>query len=272
MALPSDYAARLEFCISTAQRAGEIVKAARLNGFEQRYKDGIELVSSTDEASDRFIREEIRRHYPDDGILSEEGDSAASPSVLTDPVWVVDPIDGTVNFVHGQDCVAIAIAYSEDGIVRLGAVHAPFRGETFSAILGHGAFRNGEPIRVSNTIRLRDALIGTGFPHDRSHLTALMPNLFKVLINCQDVRRLGSPALDICFVADGRLDGFYEGYLHPWDIAAAALIAREAGGTWGNLGPVPSDTPSDLYGRDVVVTTPAIFDLLSSLLREDKSA
>jgi myo-inositol-1(or 4)-monophosphatase len=270
MALPSDYAVRLQFCISTAQRAGEIIQAARLDGLiEQRYKDGIELVSTTDEAADRFIREEIRRHYPNDAILSEEGDSAGNPNILTGSVWIVDPIDGTVNFVHGQDCVAVAIAYSEAGLVRLGAVHAPFRGETFSAICEHGAFRNGQAIRVSSTTRLRDALIGTGFPHDRRNVEWLMPKLSRVLINCQDVRRLGSPALDICFVADGRLDGFYEGHLHPWDIAAAALIAREAGATWGHLGAVPGETPSDLYGRDVVATTPAIFDSLTDILRDD---
>jgi myo-inositol-1(or 4)-monophosphatase len=258
----------LAFSVATAQQAGELIREARAAGdFARRYKHGIELVSSTDEASDRLIRAEIRRRYPEHAILSEEAEDARRPELLDGPLWVVDPIDGTVNFVHGQDCVAVAVAYAERGVVEVGVVFAPFRGETFSAIRGRGAWRNGMPIHASGATRLRDALIGTGFPHDRSDLSALLPRLACVLRGCQDVRRLGSPALDICFVADGRLDGFYEGDLAPWDVGAAGLIAREAGATWGHLGEVPRDTPPDLHGRDVVVSAPAIFDSLAALLR-----
>ena len=269
MASFNDHAARLAFCVATAQAAGEIIRAARREGMIQhRYKHDIELVSSADEASHDFIQSEIARQYPADLILSEEGDRASGENLSASRLWIVDPIDGTVNFLHGQDCVAIAIAYAENGVVKAGAVHAPFRGETFKAIEGGGAWCNDYRIKVSETTRLRDALIGTGFPHDRSDLTLLIPRLVSVLQNCQDVRRLGSPALDICFVADGRLDGFYEGELAPWDIGAAALVAREAGATWGHLHAVPDSTPSDLYGQDVIVATPAIFDSLADLLRK----
>ena len=269
MTFTNDYAARLAFCVSTAQRAGEIIRAIRRDGvIQHRYKEGIELVSSADEASHRFIQAEIESRYPQDVVLSEEGDSAGNKTLLERSLWIVDPIDGTVNFFHGQDCVAIAIAYAENGVVKAGAVHAPFRGETFAAIKGEGAWCNDRRIKVSETTRLRDALIGTGFPHDRNDLTLLIRRLVSVLQSCQDVRRLGSPALDICFVADGRLDGFYEGSLAPWDVGAAALIAREADAHWGHLNGVPDSAPSDLYGQDVIVATPAIFDSLAGLLRE----
>src|SRR5215216_2916333 len=166
MVLTNDYAARLAFCVSTAQRAGEIIRSIRRDGvIQHRYKEGIELVSSADEASHRFIQAEIESRYPHDVVLSEEGDSAGIETVLDRSVWIVDPIDGTVNFLHGQDCVAIAIAYAENGVVKVGAVHAPFRGETFAAIKGEGAWCNERRIKVSETKRLRDALIGTGFPH-----------------------------------------------------------------------------------------------------------
>jgi myo-inositol-1(or 4)-monophosphatase len=269
MAFFNDYATRLAFCVSTARRAGEIISAVRRDGMIQhRYKHEIELVSSADEAAHRFIEDEINRHYPQDAVVSEEGDTTSSETALDHSTWIVDPIDGTVNFLHGHDCVAIAIAYAENGVVKAGAVHAPFREETFTAVKGEGARCNERPIKVSETTRLRDALIGTGFPHDRSDLRILISRLVSVLRNCQDVRRLGSPALDICFVADGRLDGFYEGSLRPWDVAAAALIAREAGATWGHLNPVPESFSSDLYGQDVIVASPAIYDALASVLRE----
>lgn len=265
----NDYAARLKFCVSTAQRAGEIIYSIRQKGLvEHRYKDGIELVSSADEAAHQFIQTEIERQYPRDAVLSEEGNHAGRETIMDPAVWIVDPIDGTVNFLHGQDCVAIAIAYAENGTVKAGVVHAPFRGETFAAIKGEGAWLNNRAIGVSETTRLRDALIGTGFPHDREDLTLLIRRLVSVLRSCQDLRRLGSPALDICFVADGRLDGFYEGSLRPWDVGAAALIAREAGAHWGHLNGVPDSEPSDLYGKDVVVATPAIFDSLAGVLKE----
>jgi myo-inositol-1(or 4)-monophosphatase len=269
MAFTNDYATRLAFCVSTAQRAGEIIRSLRHEGgLQHRYKEGIELVTSADEASHRFIHSEIESRYPQDVVVSEEAGIARNETLLKGSLWIVDPIDGTVNFFHGQDCVAIAIAYAENGIVKAGAVHAPFRGETFAAIKGEGASCNDRPIKVSETTRLRDALIGTGFPHARNDLTLLIRRLVSVLHSCQDVRRLGSPALDICFVADGRLDGFYEGSLGPWDVGAAALIAREAGANWGHLNGVPDSAPSDLYGKDVIVATPAIFDSLASVLRE----
>jgi myo-inositol-1(or 4)-monophosphatase len=271
-ALRHDDESRYELCVRTASRAGEMVRQARAEGASYRYKHGIELVSSADEIVERFICGEIARHFPGESILSEEGGGGSQADLRDERLWIVDPIDGTVNFMHGQDAVAIAIAYAERGVVRFGVVHAPFRNETFTATAGRGASRNGEPIRASNTERLRDALIGTGFPHDRGNVAAILPRLGRVLRACQDVRRLGSPALDICFVADGRLDGFYEGALAPWDVAAAALIASEAGAVYGHVGPRTGRAPSDLDGRDVVVAAPGIFNALVDLLDDGGDA
>ncbi len=131
---------------------------------------------------------------------------------------------------------------------------------------GEGSWLNARPIEVSHQQDLRHALIGTGFPYDRSDLDPILDKLRSVLLNCQGVRRVGSGALDICWVADGRLDGFYES-LSPWDIAAAALVAEEAGATKGHLGQVPGGTPADFYSRDFVVATPEIFDALVRVLR-----
>lgn len=256
----------LDFAIATAVAAGQSILAARRSEqVSYRYKGGYELVSTADERSDALIRGAVGKRFPTHAILSEE--TAATPDVeyTCDRLWIVDPIDGTVNFVHGLDAVAVSIAYAEQGIVKAGVVHAPFRNETYCSLLGEGAWRNGSRIRVSNRRELREALMGTGFPHDRSELGHLLRKLEAVLQKCHGVRRMGAPALDICLVADGRLDGYYE-TVFPWDVAAAALIAREAGASFGHLGPVPGDTTPDLYGTDVVVTTPGIFAELMALL------
>jgi myo-inositol-1(or 4)-monophosphatase len=230
-----------------------------------RYKSQHELVSSADEMSERLILSAIERRFPGHSVLSEESAERTSAEASTGPLWIVDPIDGTANLAHGLDAVAIAIAYAEDGVVKAAVVHAPFRGETYAAARGAGARRNGRPIGVSDRKALREALIGTGFPHDRSDLGHLLRRLGNVLRSCQGVRRLGSPALDMCLVADGRLDGYYE-TVFPWDVAAAGLIAREAGAAFGHLTPVPPGTSPDLHGRDVVVATPGIFRALTELL------
>ncbi len=256
---------RLRFCQTAAEAAGRILSTARQEGgFSARRKDDVESVTSVDEASDRFLRAEIQHCFPSDEILSEEAEGSAALDAPA--LWIIDPIDGTVNFLHGLDCVAVAIAYAERGEVLVGVVHAPFRGETYSAIRGAGAWHNGKPIRPSRATALRDAVIGTGFPHHRPELGTILRRLELVLGACQDVRRLGSPALDLCFVADGRLDGFYEGELRAWDIAAAGLIAREAGVTWGHLSPPDADVPEDLYGLDVLCASPVLFHALKELL------
>ena len=182
------------------------------------------------------------------------------------PVWVIDPIDGTSNYAHGHPYVSVSAALVIDGKPRLGVVHAPFLRETFTAVLGEGAQLNGKAIHVSSASELRSSLIGTGFPHDRSHLGTSMRRIERLLITCQDIRRAGSPALDISWVAAGRLDGHCES-LAPWDIAAAGLIATEAGAVRGNLLPGKSGWPPLLRGEEFIVATPGIFDSLCELLK-----
>ncbi|MFH1571363.1 MAG: inositol monophosphatase family protein [Gemmatimonadota bacterium] len=151
------------------------------------------------------------------------------------PLWIVDPIGGTVNYTYGHPQVFVSIAFALDGQVQVGVVHAPFQGETFAAARGAGARLNGEPIRPSDSAELRRALVATGFPYERERREALLPRLRQVLLHCRGIRRAGSVAIDLCWVAAGRLDGFYE-TLSPWDIAAGRLMVTEAGGGWGTCG------------------------------------
>ena len=265
--LKGPVAERLDFAIATAMAAGRSIVAGRgSQPVSYRYKSGHELVSTVDESADALIRGAIGRLFPTDAILSEETADSRDVEFTCDRLWIVDPIDGTVNFVHGLDAVAVSIAYAEQGIVRAGVVHAPFLNDTYCALLGDGAWRNGSRIRVSNRRELKEALIGTGFPHDRRELGQLLRKLEAVLTECRGVRRMGSPALDICMVAEGRLDGYYE-TVFPWDVAAASLIAREAGAAFGHLEPVPGDTTPDLCGADVVVAAPTIVAELIALLK-----
>ena len=258
----------LEFAADLARRTGEMIARARAEqGLDLSYKDGAELLTSADLQADEMIRGEIEQAFPDHAILSEESSPDFSDTdVLRGPLWVVDPIDGTVNYAYNMHQTAVSIAFAMGGEVQAGAVCCPFFDEMFTARRGAGARLNGQPIAVSECATLARALIGTGFPYDAVARVALVERLQLVLGHCRDIRRVGSAASDLCWVAMGRLDGFYEA-LKPWDFAAAALIAREAGARVGHLGPVIGDVPEELYGLDLVVATPRIFDALVDLLR-----
>jgi myo-inositol-1(or 4)-monophosphatase len=260
-------AQRLEIAVDIAREAGQMIIAAREGqAFGHRYKHGHELVTDTDVEVDRRISARLDEHFADEARLSEElapdREALSSPQAL----WVVDPIDGTVNFAHGLRHVAVSIGWASEGMTRLGVVHAPFLGETFTALAGQGAWCNGEPIRASRTGSLTHCLVGTGFPYRRDSRPPLMRRLTAVLARCQDVRRNGSAALDLCDVACGRLDAYYES-VSPWDCAAGWLIAREAGARTGHLYPAPSGIPEDLYGENLLVSAPEVHVELGDLLR-----
>ncbi|MBB3140762.1 inositol monophosphatase family protein [Halomonas organivorans] len=258
---------RLEIAVDIATHAGRlIVEAREEGGFDHRYKHGQELVTDVDVEVDTYISERLQASFPDESRLSEE--LAPDREALEKPhaLWVVDPIDGTVNFAHGLHHVAVSIGWASGGQLRVGVVHAPFLGETFTALAGRGAWRNGEPIHVSDARSLTHSLVGTGFPYRQDSRPPLMRRLTAVLTHCQDVRRAGSAALDLCAVACGRLDAYYES-VSPWDLAAGLLVAREAGARTGHLYPVPGGIPEDLYGENLLVTSPAIHDPLAQLLR-----
>ncbi|MDN3526477.1 inositol monophosphatase family protein [Halomonas sabkhae] len=258
---------RLEIAEDIARQAGRMILDARTDqDFQQRYKDGQELVTDADVDVDTYIRQRLEDAFPDEHRLSEElapdRESLEAPSAL----WIVDPIDGTVNFAHGLRHVAVSIGWASGGHLHLGVVHAPFLDETYTALSGRGARRNGETIQASRSSRLNRALVGTGFPYRHDSRPPLMRRLMAVLTHCQDIRRNGSAALDLCDVACGRLDAYYES-VAPWDFAAGLLIAREAGARAGHLYPGPGGIPEDLYGENLLVTSPGLHDDLGELLR-----
>ena len=260
----------LDFAIDLASRTGKLIKKQRdLNQYSFEYKDNNELVTSADIAADNLINSAIKKTFPGHAVFSEE----SSPNFLYEngyskPLWIIDPIDGTVNYAHNQNQVSVSIAFAENGIVKMGVVHAPFQNETFSAIRGKGASLNGKSIYCSSNSNLKTAIIGTGFPYDKSNIELLIRRLRAVLANFQDVRRLGSAALDICWVACGRLEGYYE-TIKPWDLAAGYLIAREAGCTVGHLNKSLNSIPADLLGEDLVVAAPEIYSNLTKILNNE---
>jgi len=259
------------FAVDLAMRAGDVIKQERRKGqLEHEYKSHHELVTNADLKADELITKHIRKVYPDHRILSEESEpdtvnASGGKESLDKPIWIIDPIDGTVNFAHGHHQVAVSIAYAEAGEIQIGVVHCPFQNETFHAIRGQHSLLNHKEIKVSHKQDLRKALIGTGFPYDKSNLEPLIQRLRVIVNNCQDIRRIGSAAIDICWVAMGRLDGFYES-LSPWDFAAARLIAEEAGAKCGHFSELPEAVLEALYGEDILIATPELFDELKALL------
>ena len=262
--LPQD---RLELAVSIATEAGErIILARQGKAFSQRYKPGQELVTDVDLEIDRLISERLEAALPGEPRLSEELAPDRAVMATAHELWVVDPIDGTVNFTHGLHHVAVSIAWVSEGKTRLGVVHAPFLSETYTALYGQGAWCNGKPIHASRRSSLEHCLVGTGFPYRRDSRPPLLRRLMAVLQHCQDVRRNGSAALDLCDVACGRLDAYYES-VSPWDIAAGLLIAREGGARGGQLYPCPEGIPEDLYGENLLVSAPEVHAELADLLR-----
>jgi len=268
MKLPTDVEI-LNVAEDLAFKAGKsIVEARQSQRLTLSYKDGVELLTSADLSADQLIRAGIESAFSDHLILSEESSPDLSDAGdLQAPLWIIDPIDGTVNFAYNQHQVAVSIAFAYQGIMRAGVVHCPFQGETFSAIRGKGARLNGTSILASECSELARALIGTGFPYDQNGRVALVDRLRTVLFACRDIRRIGSAAVDVCWVAMGRLDGYYE-TINPWDFAAAALIAREAGARVGHLSEVPEGQLPELWGQELVVAAPGIYAALRDLLRD----
>ncbi|MDF9435175.1 MULTISPECIES: inositol monophosphatase family protein [Chromohalobacter] len=249
-----------------ARLAGERIVAARQSqAFQHRYKSGDELVTDADVDVDRLIATELDAHFRDDARLTEELSPERDVLEDSESLWIVDPIDGTVNFAYGHPHVAVSIAWASEGKLQLGVVHAPFLGETFTALRGEGAWLNGEPIEASDARELDRSLVATGFPYRRDARAPLLRRLTGVLARCRDIRRNGSAALDLCHVACGRLDAYYES-VSPWDFAAGLLIAREAGAKTGHLYPCPDRIPADLYGENILVSAPGIHGALRDIL------
>lgn len=218
---------------SIARGAGEVLRAHFGQALTIEHKGEIDLVTEADRASEGHIVSRLRTAFPDHAILAEEGSGTARAGR---PRWLVDPLDGTTNFAHGYPLFAVSIALEVEGRIEVGVVHDPCRDETFAARRGAGATRNGAAMRVSAIEQLSRALLVTGFPytiHERPEPTVGL--LRRFLMAGQGLRRDGSAALDLCYVAAGRFDGFWELELKPWDVAAGSLIVEEAGGRVTNL-------------------------------------
>ncbi len=218
-----------------------------------------DLVSEVDRASERLIVDAVRRARPGDGIVGEEGTADDGTSGWR---WVIDPLDGTINYLYGLPSYAVSIAVEYHGRAEVGVVAHPGHGETFSAIRGRGAARDSSVITTSGHRDLATALVGTGFSYEAHRRETQAAVLAHVLPAVRDIRRAGAASIDLCWVACGRLDGYYEHGLQPWDFAAGALIATEAGARTGDLDGGP---PS---GAFTMAAAPSLFEPLRLLLVE----
>ncbi|WP_041276405.1 inositol monophosphatase family protein [Desulfosporosinus acidiphilus] len=251
--------------IRIARLAGDRIRELRENNqYEESLKDGYELVTTADLISNDLIKTEISKIFPDHNFVSEE-DNVQKEMSIQNPTWIIDPIDGTVGYANNQYQVAVSIAFAVENEVRVGVVYNPFLDEMFYAYKNFGAFLNNKLIKVKDVDNLRECVIGTGFPHKRDNIRDVIVLLENILPKVRDIRRLGSPALDICWVACGRMQGFYEGKLHPWDVAAAKLIAIEAGAKTGYYGQ-RIIVPDCLNGNSIIVSSPGVFDEFQKVL------
>ena len=259
----------LNIAIRAARRAGEIIVRGmnRLHRLEVHRKGQNDFVSEIDVAAERDIIETIRKHYPDHAVLAEEsGHSDGRGNADSEFVWIIDPLDGTTNFLHGFPQFAVSIAVQRRGRTEHGVVYDPLRQELFTTSRGEGAQLDGRKIRVSSHVGLEGALIGTGFPY-RSNLRWLdnyMAMMKAVMQETAGLRRPGSAALDLAYVAAGRLDGFWEIGLAPWDTAAGTLLITEAGGMVGTL--TGDEYTLQPHQPHILAGTPKVYTPLLSLL------
>ncbi|UNS99417.1 inositol monophosphatase [Streptomyces tubbatahanensis] len=242
-----------------AARAGTLLRDGRPAdlGVAATKTSPIDVVTEMDLASEKLITGYLSEHRPQDGFLGEEGASSAGTSGVR---WVIDPVDGTVNYLYGRPDWSVSIAAEYRGERVVGVVAAPVRGETWHAVLGEGAFLDGRPVRCRPSPPLDQALIGTGFGYIAERRAAQAAVVRELVPQVRDIRRGGSAAIDLCDVATGRLDGYYERGLNPWDLAAGDLIAREAGASTGGRPGRPAD------GDLTLAASPGVFDILQPLL------
>jgi myo-inositol-1(or 4)-monophosphatase len=245
-----------------AREAGKILNRLFGHVNQIRKKGEIDLVTEADLQSEKTILDIVSRNFPQDSILAEEG---GEYNHHPERVWLVDPLDGTTNFAHSFPVFAISIALETKGELVLGVVYNPHTDEHFEAVKGMGAFLNKKPIRVSQTRELQESLLATGFPYDVHERTGRLMKLFeKMLLLAQGIRRPGSAAIDLCYVAAGKFDGFWEEGLKPWDTAAGAVIVREAG---GKVSTYEGDRHTP-YLKSIVAANPFIHEAMLTALNE----
>jgi myo-inositol-1(or 4)-monophosphatase len=249
----------LDAAIEIAREAGQILLAHRGTGFE--LKGDYDLVTAADRASEQLIIKRLKERFPNHGILAEEGGRAAEQAELR---WYVDPLDGTTNFAHGFPMWNVTLALAKRGEVIAGVIYDPLNRELFTAERGAGARLNGAPIHVSKAAVLNDSLLATGFPSRKRHQNVNIHFYYQLAMLTHGVRRGGSAALDLAYTACGRLDGFWEFGLNPWDMAAGTLVVEEAGGKVSGM----QGEPLDLHGRYVLADNGLIHEETLRLFRE----
>ncbi|WP_300708057.1 inositol monophosphatase family protein [uncultured Desulfovibrio sp.] len=259
---PSRLTALADKLIPLVKAAGEIIVRHWRQASHARHKGRIDLVTETDEAVEAFLVRELGKLLPQAGMLAEEG-GASGPG--TDELcWLLDPVDGTTNFVHRLPHVATSVALWHRDRPLLGVVNAPMLGECYWAIRGQGAFCNGAGLRVSTTSGLEDSLVATGIPYSiREDLPHILAQLAVVLPQTQNLRRMGAASLDLAYVAAGHLDAYFETGLKPWDVAAGILLVSEAGGRVSR-----SDGAPFAFGDEILASNGHVHEAMRRLLQE----
>lgn len=244
----------LDFMKPLARDAGAMLMTF-FGKVEYTYKGEVDLVTAADKAAEAYIVERIKARYPDHGVMGEEGARANEGS---DHLWYIDPLDGTTNFAHGYPVFCVSIALEHKGKRIAGVIYDPTRDELFSAEAGQGAWLNDKPIRVSKTLTLAESLVATGFPSNKRHKNPNIHFYHQITLRTHGIRRAGSAALDLAYVACGRYDGYWEFNLNPWDTAAGVLLVQEAGGTvtgfWAD--------PFDIISKEVLASNTLLHSAL----------
>ncbi len=247
--------------VAAAQQAGKIIADGYRTEFRVDFKGATtNLVTEVDRKAESAIIEALRQAFPDHQILAEEGGEGSRQK--SPYKWIVDPLDGTTNFAHGFPAFCVSIGLEVDGRVELGVVYDPLRQELFEAEAGKGAFLNGERLRVSQAAALDRALLVTGFAYDQEGRRMNLDHFSRFVLKAQGIRRTGSAAIDLCYVASGRVDGFWELKLYPWDVAAGSLIVAEAGGRVTNF----AGQPFSIYTDNIVASNGKIHQAMVDVL------
>ncbi len=254
----------LNLAAETALEAGRFLRMSvgKIKSVERKHGQETNLVTEIDKNAEAMIIDRIKRRFPHHDFLGEESGSHAAKS---DHKWIIDPLDGTTNFTHGLPIFCVSIGLEVAGELKLGAVYDPNQEELFAAERGNGAWLNNRRIRVSKTSRLIESLIVTGFPYNvRENPYNATEHFKNFLMAAQAVRRLGSAAMDLCYVAAGRFDGFWEVTLNPWDMAAGLVILEEAGGKFTDF----RGFPSTIYKPNVLASNGLVHDQMVDVLKK----
>ena len=245
------------FAMQMARDAGRILVDRQGRALQVSKKGDIDLVTESDLASEKLIIERIRSYYPRHAILAEESGASAGENVAegkSEWRWIIDPLDGTTNYAHGYPCYCVSIALERAGKIEIGVVYDPTRDEMFAAERGQGATLNDRRMRVSDVEELNSSMLCTGFPYNVRERENFARHFAAFTMRAQAVRRDGSAAIDLAYVACGRFEGFWEDGLHPWDVAAGLLLIEESGGmvTDFNSGPLSIYTPKVLASNGLI--------------------